>query len=296
MVNPTRYRCLSVLWKAPTALVLLVLLWTSPAWPLGITAQSDKGEVRVGESVTVTVVGLRSDTALDPFFAGAGLQVPPLWRRGGQSAQSARRDGDQTLKSWKFELIAEAPGTTYVTPVIYLGSDPSLRARADSMLGAPIALVILPLPGLPLWPWFLGAALVAVGTYWTLSRSLRKRRERLYSRRSLPPLEEALGLLESIGGNRRVDRAQQYLSDIERVLHGYCTRRLAADLSGKTPSEIAAAVAERVPDTQCAGDLRELLRQCAASKFGGVRIEFETLANLEQRARQVLEQLDRSWV
>ena len=103
-------------------------------------------------------------------------------------------------------------------------------------------------------------------------------------------------MLESTRVNRREDRARQYLGDIERVIHGYLTRKFGETLSGQTAVEIAEAVGKRVSDTGCVDELRDLMRQCTASKFSGGRIEFETLAGLEEEVRRVLEQMDRSWV
>lgn len=283
-------------WCVAAILIALVVMRAAPAYPLGVKAQADKGEVTVGERVTVTVVGTRSDADADPKFTGAGVQVPSAWRRGGQSAQSARFEDDQWIKAWQFELIAAAPGTTRVTPVIYLASDPDLGLQADSVLGAPVAVVILPPPEPMLWPWFLGAALVAVGTVYVVSRSLKKRREAAYQRPALPPLEEALEMLEGTREDRREDRARQYLSDIDRVIHGYLTRKLAEPLGGRTANEIAAAVRQRVSDAACVEELRAIMQHCSESKFSGGRIEFDTLAGLEDQVRRVLERLDRSWV
>jgi hypothetical protein len=250
----------------------------------------------VGESVVVTVTGTRSDAEDDPNFVGANVQAPPLWQRGGQSARSARRDGELQHKSWQFELVAAAPGTTSVTPVIYLGTTPSLDMQADSVLGAPITLIILPLPEPVIWPYFLGVAIIVVAGTYLAARSLRRRRETAYERTEVPPLEEALGTLASIRINRREDRVTQYLSDIERVIQGYLSRRLGTGLSGHTAGEIADQVAEHVPDEDTINKLREILRQCAASKFGGQRIDFNALSALDDEVRGLLEQMDHKWV
>lgn len=295
MLAETKTRFISR-WSATAFLIAIITIQAAPAHPLGVKAQADKGEVTVGDRVTVTVVGTRSDTDNDPKFTGAGVQAPPEWRRGGQSAQSAMLEGDHWMKAWQFELIAAAPGSTQVTPVIYLASDPELGHHADSVLGAPVAVIILPPPGPMLWPWFLGAALVAVGTVFLVSRSLRKRREAAYQRPALPPLEEALELLEGTRADRREDRARQYLGNIERVIHGYLTRKLGEPLGGRTAGEIADAIGQRVSDTECVSELRGIMQHCSESKFSGGRIEFDTLAGLEEQVRHVLERLDRSWV
>jgi len=283
-------------WGAAVILIATIILRATPVFPLGVKAQADRGEVEVGERLTVTVVGTRSDIDGDPKFLGASVQAPPAWQRGGQSAQSARFEDDHWVKAWQFELIASMPGSTLVTPVVYLANDPALGGQADSVLGAPVAVVILPPPAPMLWPWFLGAALVAVGTVYFVSRSLRRRREAAYQRRSLPPLEEALEMLEGTREDRREDRARQYLGDIERVVHGYLTRKLGEPLGGRTANEIADVIAAQVSDTECVEELRGIMTHCSESKFSGGRIEFDTIAGLEDQVRRVLERLDRSWV
>jgi len=285
-----------VFWCAMAILIAIITLRAAPSFALGVKAQADRGEVAFGEVMTVTVVGTRSDTEGDPKFLGASVQVPPAWNRGGQSAQSARLEGDQWSKSWQFELIAAMPGTTLVTPVIYLANDATTGRQADSVLGAPVTVVILPPPEPMLWPWFLGAALVAVGTVYFVSRSRRRRREAVYQRRTLPPLEEALELLAGTREDRREDRARQYLGDIERVIHGYLNRKLGESLSGRTANEIADTIAARVSDTECVEELRGIMTRCSESKFSGGRIDFNTIADLEEQVRRVLERLDRSWV
>jgi hypothetical protein len=280
----------------PGIFLLILSIASTPAWPLGVTGEADRPEVMVGEPVVVTVTGSRSDSEDDPNFVGAGIQVAPLWQRGGQTAMSARHDGASERKSWQFELIAVAPGTTFVTPVVYIGSTPSLDMQADSVLGAPITLVILPLPEPVIWPYFLGAAVLVVGITYLAARSRKRRRAAAYERPTVPPLEEALATLESIRVNRREDRAVQYLSDLERVIQGYLSRRLGTGLGGHTAAEIADQVAGHVADEDTVAKLLEILRQCAASKFGGQRIDFNALTALDDEVSGLLEQMDHKWV
>ena len=276
--------------------VLSTLVLVGPAYPLQVTAKADVQSVQIGKQITVTVTATRSDSLHDPQFAGAGIQAGPSWQLGGQLTQSPGRLGSQEIKIWQFELVAAWPDSTRVIPVVYLGGDPSLGHRADSILGAPILLIILPLPKRPLWPWIAGAALaVSIPTY-LIARSLRRKSDPSFERPAGTPLEEALEMLEAIRVNRREDRAQRYLADLERVLDGYISRRLGESLTGKTASEIVAAVAQRVLDHDVLESLQSILQSCAASRFGGVRTGIDALVELDERARQALEHMDSKWV
>jgi hypothetical protein len=272
---------------------------TVPASALQVTAQANVHAVRVGEKVTVTITATRSDPLGDPQFAGAGIQVGPMWRMGGQMTQSPSRIGSQIVKTWQFELVARrggSPDSTRVIPVVYLGSDPSLGQRADSILGAPVYLTIMPPPKRPVWPWFAGAALAVSIPAYLIVRSLRKKREEGFERPVGSPLEEALEMLEAIRVNRREDRAQRYLADLERVLDGYISRKTGESLAGMTATEAADLVGQKIKDQEVRDLLWTVLQVCVASRFGGVQIRIEALVALDERARQTLERMDSKWV
>ena len=268
-----------------------------PVYALHVAAKADLPTVHVGQRVMVTITATRSDSLGDPQFAGAGVQTGPAWELGGQVTQSPTLVGSQVVKTWQFELIALSPESTRVVPVVYLGGDPTLGHRADSILGAPVYLAILPVPPRPLWPWIVGAVVAIAIPALSIWVSIRKRRKNQPFERPLgTPLEEALEMLETIRVNRREDRAQRYLADLERLLDGYVSRRLDQSLSGKTEAEIVASVAARVPDREVIDSLQSILQRCAASRFGGVRMGIEALVELDDQARRTLEQMDARWV
>jgi hypothetical protein len=275
---------------------LLPIIAAVPAFALQVTAQADVHAVRVGEKVTVTITATRSDSLGDPQFAGAGIQAGASWRLGGQLTQSPSRLGSQVVKTWQFELLAASPDSTRVIPVVYLGGDPSLGHRADSILGAPLYLTIMPAPKRPVWPWFAGAALAVSIPAYLIVRSLRRKREEGFERPVGSPLEEALEMLEAIRVNRREDRAQRYLADLERVLDGYISRKTGQSLAGMTATEAADLVGQKINDQEVRDLLWTVLQVCVASRFGGVQIRIEALVDLDERARQTLERMDSKWV
>ncbi len=275
---------------------IYLCLTAGHACALQVTAKADTARVRVGQKVVITVSGSRSDASGDPQFAGAAINAGSAWKLGGQITQSPTRVGDQIVKNWQFELIALTPESSRVTPVVYLGGDPSLGHRADSILGAPVLLIILPIPQRPIWPWVAGAiAAVAVPAF-LIFRSIKKRREEVFERPLGTPLEEALEMLAAIRANRREDRSERYLADLERLLEGYVSRKTGETLTGRTAAEIVAIVASKSAKPETLEALNAIMQTCAAARFGGARVSIETLVSLDDQARQTLEQMDREWV
>ncbi|MBI5868741.1 MAG: hypothetical protein HZB43_10740 [candidate division Zixibacteria bacterium] len=273
-----------------------ISLTASQAYALQITAKADTAKVRVGQKVVITISGSRSDSSGDPQFAGAAINAGPAWKLGGQITQSPTRVGDQIVKNWRFELVALTPESSRVTPVVYLGGDPSLGHRADSILGAPVLLIILPAPQRPIWPWVAGAIIAVAVPAFLIFRSIKKRREEVFERPLGTPLEEALEMLAAIRANRREDRVERYLADLERLLEGYVSRRTGETLTGRTAAEIVAIVATKSAKPETLEALNAILQTCAAARFGGARVSIETLVSLDDQARQTLEQMDSEWV
>ena len=285
-----------MVWQLLMVAALILLCAAGQVYALGVTAEVQTNELQLGDTLRVTITGSRSESQNDPRFIGANIQASGFWTPGGQSAHSPVTEGDITTKSWRFTMIAAQPGTTQVIPVIYLGSEPSLHSQADSVLGTPITVAILAPPGPPVWPWVMAVILLVVVSGGLIRRLMRGRSNEPYQRPILPPLEEALEMLESMASNRREDRAEQYLGDVQRVVQGYLTRRLDRSVAGWTAHEMADGIFGHVPDDAIIERLRGLLTQCDESKFSGARIEFDTLRHLESEARQVLEQMDQTWV
>lgn len=272
----------------------LILIVVQPVQSATVSGHADRMKLRIGDTLTVTVVG--QWRVAEPSLIGANVEVEGDWERGGQSVHSPVHVGDSLRKTWDFQLIGTHADTYHVTPVCFAGGVPDLGSTADAIRGEPITVIILPLREMPIWPWYLGGALFVVISLIVLMRTVRTRRKMKYERRTIPPLEEALQLLETVRQNRREDRASQYLIDVERVVLGYLVRRLDRPISGLTAPEIGAAVAPHCSDPDIPALLTQLLQRCSESKFSGVRIEFETLLGLEEQARNVLERLDQRWV
>ena len=259
-----------------------------------VTAHADRMKLRIGDTLHVTVIG--KWLFAEPALIGANVDVQGDWERGGQAVHSPIRVGDSLQKAWDFQLIGVQADTYKVTPLCYAGGEPTLSSTPVAIRGEPITVIVLPLREMPIWPWYLGGALIVVVSAAILVRSLRTRRKMAYERREIPPLEEALHLLETVRQNRREDRAVQYLNDVERVVQGYLMRRLNRSISGMTAPEIGEAVVPHCDDPEVPKAVTQLLQRCSESKFSGHRIDFETLLGLEEQARSILERLDHRWV
>ena len=78
---------------------VLVVLWAAQqAYALGVTAEVETNELRVGDTLTVTVTGSRIESQGDPEFVGANIQATTHWTRGGQAAHSPLAEGDKITK------------------------------------------------------------------------------------------------------------------------------------------------------------------------------------------------------
>ncbi len=283
------------IWLWPIAILVAVLI-AAPARALTVEARTDVHQVTVGGKITITVTAIRSDALGDPEFAGAGVLAGASWKLGGQITQSPQHVGAEIRKEWQFELTAVLPDSARVTPVVYLGVEPVLGQRADSILGAPMLIVITPPPATPVWPWVAGGLAAAGVSVFVITRGLNRRREQSFEHAVASPLQEALEMLESARVNRRADRVPRYMADLERVLTGYAARRLGTSLTGRTSAEIIALLRARVSDVEILEELDALLQRCVQSRFGGGHPQFEILENMEQQARRTLERLDSTWV
>lgn len=277
------------------ALTVLSVLWLpSAALAVSVSGAMDRDRVRAGDTVTVHVVGKR--VTGDPGFLGAAVEVPSDWNRGGQSVISPRSVADTTIKEWRLQFVPTQPGSVQVIPIVIVGQTIAATAAVDSVRGAPVLVTVDPVRTTPIWPWFLAGAVVIVATLGLIIRTFRRRRETTYERSDDPPLAEALRMLDSVRTNRREDRGRQYLVDIERVVHGYISRRLGIRLTGMTATEIGLAVAPHCSDAAVVEELTALLKRCGETKFGGAHISYDTLSGIEGQARSVLERLDANWV
>ncbi len=281
--------------KTTLGMGVLAVAWlTVPSLAITVTGSIDQPSLEVGDTLTVHVVGKRVTGETD--FLGAAVDVPGDWRRGGQSVISPRTTADTTVKQWRFQFVPATSGSSHVIPIVIVGTEISLDAEVDSIRGRPILVAVKPASVPPIWPWFLAGAVVIVATLAFVVRILRRRREATYERSEDPPLVEALKMLEAIRANRREDRGRQYLVDVERVIHGYVSRRLGIRLTGMTATEIGMAVAPHCTDNEAVDALTALLKRCGETKFGGAHISYDTLAGIEGQARSVLERLDANWV
>lgn len=273
---------------------LILWLLPVPASALRISGAADRQAIRVGDTITITITGERGID--DPSFLGANVTLNGLWQRGGQTVQSPDITDGRMTKVWHFQLVAAAPGSTSVTPVVYLGPEAALGVRVDSILASPVSVVIEEAPPERRWPWLIpviGIILVALSLVWRFRR--RQSADR-YVRPDLPPLAEALEMLESISPNRREDRATAYLNNLGHLLMGYLTRRLHQPLTGRTPHEVCALAEPHLPDPAVRDALASLLDTWSTARFGTSRVDFDALVKLEAEARRVLEQVEATWV
>jgi hypothetical protein len=164
------------------------------------------------------------------------------------------------------------------------------------MLGSPVSLVILPLPAKRSWPWSIPPIVVILIAIALGRRRRRRRMAESYVRPQLPPLAEALEMLESIRLNRREDRAEEYLADLEKVILGFLTRRLGQPLTGQTVAEVQAMAAPHLPDSAAREGLSRLMAGYSTAKYGAGRMNYDALVRLETQAKEVLERLEATWV
>lgn len=280
-----------------TLLIFLCLTQNGRA-TITVTASSDRAEVHVGDKIQVTVDARR--TAADPVPSHAGLQFGPEWDAGAQTAESERPDSAGLVKTWRFELTARAETSSTITPVVILAaaSPGDAPLATNRVLGPPIMVTIKPAR---IRPWWIPhprtiAILAGIATAaFTIVRGLRRRRQNR-PRPTMTPLQEAMAMMQEVHANCREDRAPRFFADVERVLTGYLSRRMARPLGSATASEIAAMVSRHVADRQTIADLQEILQRCTTVRFSGAKADFGQLAETEDLTLSVLERLDGVWV
>jgi hypothetical protein len=280
-----------------TVLILLGLCRAANA-TINVTAASDRTEVHVGDKLQVTVTAMRS--ANDPAPSHAGLQVGPEWEAGAQTAESERADSVGLVKNWHFELTARAETTSTIAPVVILAAAniDGQPLATNRVLGPPITVTIKPERIRPWWiphPRTL-AILAGIATAgFTIVRGLRRRRQNR-PRPMRTPLQDAMAMMEEVHANCREDRAGRFFADVERVLTGYLSRRMARPLGSATASEISAMASRYVSDKQTIADLQSILQRCSTVRFSGARADIGRLAETEDLTLSVLERLDAEWV
>jgi hypothetical protein len=285
----------------PYPLQALLTFWLffvpASAAAIEVKCLPSASRVHVGESISVGLDVVRDPAAGDQELVDATLSIDAHWRAGGKAVGTAKSVGDLVAKRWQFDLIAHLPGTTKVIPIVYLASgDEFTGAYRDSLVAVPVSLVILPEPGPARWPWLAaGAAALAVG-FRVIQAIRRRRRRSAAAPRELPsPLEEALQMLDEARVNMRIDRADRYFADVERICIGYLTRRLERPLPAMTPAELAALIEPHVSGREMVSSLRDVLTRCAATRFSGARGSFEEMEQIGREARSALEHLDIAW-
>lgn len=286
--------------KLILAIGLVVCLVTPLPAAISVTAEADRISVHVGDKILVTVKALRTSDPAEPTPSHAGLQVGPEWQSGAQTAESERADSVGLVKTWHFELTALSETTSTIAPVIILAA-PSAGAAplaTNRVLGPPISVEIKPQRIRPWWiPHPRTIAIIAgiAAAAFTIVRGLRRRRQNR-PRPMLTPLQEAMAMMAEVHANRREDRAGRFFADVERVLTGYLSRRMARPLSSATASEISAMASRYVSDKQTIADLQSILQRCTTVRFSGAKADIGRLAETEDQTLSVLERLDAVWV
>lgn len=280
-----------------TLLILLCLVQTGRS-TISVTATSDRAEVRIGDKLRVTVDARRA--AVDPAPSHAGLQFGPEWESGAQTAESERADSAGLVKTWHFDLTARSETTSTITPVVILAaaSTGDVPLATNRVLGPPITVTIKPAR---IRPWWIPhprtiAILAGIATAaFTIVRGLRRRRQNR-PRPARTPLQEAMAMMQEVHANCREDRAPRFFADVERVLTGYLSRRMARPLGSATASEISAMASRYVDDREVIADLQSILQRCTTVRFSGTKADFGQLAETEDLTLSVLERLDAVWV
>ena len=266
---------------------------------VSVQAGADRASVRVGDALTVTVRATRGISADEPIPTHASLEIGPEWETGSQLAESEIQTDSTRVKTWRFELTARIAGQFAITPMVLLTpSSSGAVLSTNKVLGPPVNVEILPLQerSKAIRVVMVGAILAvmmfgAVGIF----RVIQRRRAQ---RSSAPetPLDEALSMMEEVHSNCREDRATRFFADVERVIHGYLSRRIGRSLTGATGAEVVAIASEYLIDDATVADLREVLRRCTTWRFSGGRADHATLADTEALTLSVLERLDAMWV
>lgn len=286
--------------KLLLAIAFVVCRVTALPATVTVTAEADRSSVHIGDKILVTVKALRTSDPAEPTPSHAGLQLGPEWEAGAQTAESERADSAGLVKVWHFELTARAETTSTITPVVILAaaSANAPQLATNRVLGPPITVTIEPQRIRPWWiphPRTLAIlAGVAVSAF-MIVRGLRRRRQNR-PRPMLTPLQEAMAMMEEVHANCREDRAGRFFADVERVLTGYLSRRMARPLGSATASEMAALASQYVPDKQAIADLQTLLQRCTTIRFSGAKVDIGQLAETEDLTISVLERLDAVWV
>lgn len=277
---------------------ILLSVWQTASATIDVTASSDRSELHVGDKLQVTVTATRVGS--DPAPSHAGLQFGPEWEAGAQTAESERADSAGLVKTWHFELTARAETTSTISPVVILATTTldGQPMATNRVLGPPITVTIKPQRIRPWWiphPRTL-AILAGIATAaFTIVRGLRRRRQNR-PRPMLTPLQEAMAMMEEVHSNCREDRAGRFFADVERVLTGYLSRRMARPLGSATASEISAMASRHVSDREVIADLQSILQRCTTVRFSGTKADFGQLAETEDLTLSVLERLDAVWV
>jgi hypothetical protein len=277
-------------------LVVLAGAFAAPASAIEIEATADRPSVHVGEAVTITVRALRADTLAEPPPLRAYLNVGSEWQPTRQSVASQRPGESGAAKSWEFQLVAIAPGKTQVFPVVVTTDRSGQPGSTLPVNGAPVAVEILPESIVARRLPVIVGVIAAGGAALLVALRLRRRATRRKRHQLPPPLTEALGMMEEIRAHCREDRAVRFLSDLDKVVHGYLVRRLERPLAGSTAAEIVRLVSPHIAEQELVAALEELLRRCGTIKYAGWRGTFGDLETTAQLARDTLERLDRAWV
>jgi len=279
----------------PGFLLVLLVAAAPPTAAIEVAATADRSRLRVGEAVTITVHATRADTLSEPPPLQALLNVGAEWRRAGQSVVSSPGQSSAT-KSWEFQLVAVTPGKTQIFPAI-VTADPSGQPGATLPInGAPVAIEILPESHIARWLLAAVSLLAAGAGVYRAVRVFRRRARRRLRHELPPPLVEALGMMDEIMANCREDRAVRFLTDLERVIHGYLSRRLGQSLAGATTGEIVGLASRVIVDRDLLAALDDLLRRCGTIKYAGWRGTYADLESAARQTRETLERLDRAWV
>lgn len=267
------------------------------AGPIEINSEVSRDLVEIGDVVTITLSANLSDEGEAVHVVGADIVIDEHWDHRGQSIMSGWDDDGRPSKRWTFELLAMDSGRSEIFPIIHFElANISGGSLPDSVVGDPITIVIVVPQETSSWPWIVAGATVVGIAFWRGIRAIRRKRQLAVVVPLPEPFDEACQMLEAATANCREDRAVEYLSDVERILLGYLSRRCGRPLLTATPDEIVKIISDYLVKPLALDQLRAILSDCTDARYGGGRPVYDQLVELQERARSVLEQLNDSWV
>ena len=266
----------------------VVLLFPATRAAAGMTVSSELSAtgLRVADTLVLRVVARWEGGEELYRFSTPRPGDNPYLQLAGQSVGGQARLEDSAFvseKSWHFSFVCVLPGSTEVVPpvIVYTNTETEVT---DSVVGSPMFLAIGAAPEPPFdyrrgWPYLLALIIAGVVVFAALRLTQIRRRATKSKKLHQTPEEEAAQLLEALQALKREDRGEQFYTDLEKIILGLWEARAGRRLAGKTPREVADILDESGVDDEVIGPVRATLTECQNARFGGGRVDIETMEN-----------------